>query len=235
MNTDAAGGSPPATPPAQFGIPSSSPPPNAEVPSLGAPPPLSTTQSPTPSSPVDSGASGAAASGPVPPPVAAAVLLDTHITPILDEFEAQLKEQFGAIILAGKSHVDMLVADFEAALNAGHSELAAITDELRKGGIVGRLGSLEMAVASHAAPALAGAGSLIHDGHDLLQTWFNGIKSTFERVVAGVVEDKKQAAAAAAGQVAAPPPPAPVEAPTSPASAQMAAMGIPQFQPPPRL
>lgn len=223
----------------------SAPPPNNSFAPLGAPPPTLPVQSSdgvslggpaTPSSPAEAGAASAPASGPVPAPVAAAVLLDTHIGPILDEFEAQLKEQFGAIILAGKSHVDGLVAAFEAALNAGHAELGAITDELRRGGIVGRLGAVEMALASHAAPALAGAGSAVHDGHDLLQTWFNGIKNTFERVVAGVAQDKADAAAEAASAPAAPTPvpaaPAPV---ASPATAQMAAMGIPQFQPPPRL
>jgi hypothetical protein len=216
MNTDAAGGSPPATPPSQFGAGSSStpPPPNASVDQLGTPPPLSSAQVPTPSNPVDAGA--------------------TSVAAILDAFEKQLAEQFGQILYAGKSKVDALVADFETALANGHQELAAITDELRRGSIVGRLGGVEMALASHAAPVLAGAGEAIHDGHDLLRSWFEGIKEHFARVVAGVAEDKKQAAAAAG---APPPAPAPSPAPPveSPAAAQMAAMGLPVFQPPPRL
>jgi hypothetical protein len=162
--------------------------------------------------------------------------MTTHVTPILDEFEKQLGEQFAHIMLGAKTYVDKLVADFEAALASGHQEIAVITDELRRGGIVGRLGGVEMALASHAAPALAGAGTALHDGHDLLQSWFNGIKDTFARVVAGVAQDKRDAAAAAAGQVAVAPPPAPAPEPVaSPATAQIAAMGIPQFQPPPRL
>lgn len=226
MNTDAAGGSPPATPPSQFGAGSamSPPPPNASVEQLGTPPPSSTSQSSTPSSPAAPGASGVVAG-----------VAPAQANAILDAFEAQLAEQFGQILAAGKSKIDALVADFEAALSSSHAEIAAITDELRRGGVVGRLAGVEMALASHAAPALAGAGDAIHDGHDLLQTWFNGIKSHFARVVAGVAEDKKQAAAAAAG--APPPAPAPVPAPpvASPAQAQVAAMGIPVFQPPPRL
>jgi hypothetical protein len=159
--------------------------------------------------------------------------MNTHVDAILTEFEKQLAEQFASILFAGKTHVDALVADFESALASGHQEIAAITDELRKGTVVGRLGSLELAVASHAAPALAGAGAALHDGHDLLQTWFNGIKDHFARVVASVAEDKKAAAAEAAG-VAPPAAPPPTPAP-SPAAPQIAAMGIPQFQPPPRL
>jgi hypothetical protein len=228
MNTDAAGGSPPATPPSQFGAGAATtpPPPNASFDQLGTPPPIVTEVPPIPSSPVASGA-GSAVAG----------VATDQINALVEAFEKQLMLQFSALLGGAKAHIDTLVADFEAALSSGHAEIAAITDELRRGGVVGRLAGVEMALASHAAPAIAGAGDGIHDAHDLLKTWFAGIKDHFTRVVAGVAEDRKQATLDAAAAAAGTPAPAPAPAPApvvSPAAAAVAAMGIPQFQPPPR-
>lgn len=207
---------PAQTPNPQFGTPQS---PSGAFP---IPPPEATKPNPQPipSNPVEAGAGSA---GGVPLPTDPAI---DHMKVLVDAFEAQLSEQFTALMSSAHSKISEVVSRFETYLAQGQTEIDLIVSELKRGGVTGRLHAVEMALASLAGPSIMPAG---HDGHGLLQSWFAGIKDVFDRVVADVAGKAAPAAGVPPGDTVAPPP-----VPVSPAAAQIAALGIPQFQPPRR-
>lgn len=94
---------------------------------------------------------------------------------------SEFKSALHSLLDEAEDAVTGMVKEFEAKLKAGQTEVDAITSELKAGGVVARLHDLELAVASHAAPALMQAG---HDGHALLTEWFEGIKERFQKITA---------------------------------------------------
>ena len=169
--------------------------------------------------------------GPAPAPQI--VIPDTVLAELEAKVKAFIAEEIAKAVapLTGEATNKILATlqDFSGLIDAGGKRVAALVQELERGGLVARLHELEMAVASLAAPTLNPHDATSHDAHGLLINWFAGVGDVFKRVAEGFRQAKADAQAqvnAAAAQAPAPAP-TPAVAQTNPAAAAVAAMGLP--------